>query len=90
MSIRKPLTSSIQTIGLSSILLGCPLGIKLANPEHCPNRFQIGCPSALRYAERLIDGQKRQVRGLAWIVEKVDPPDGSHDPTGPGLQPSSK
>ena len=32
-----------------------PLGIELTNPEHRPNRFQLGCPGAFRYARLPVD-----------------------------------
>ena len=37
-----------------------------------------------RDAERFVDGQEPHVRGLTWVVEKVDPAYRSHDTGSPG------
>src|SRR4051794_15622027 len=60
-----------------------PAEVELANLEQVTDGLRLALAGAFGHAERLVDGGQLQVRGLAAVVEEVDPADDPHDGAGP-------
>src|ERR1051325_11056633 len=51
--------------------------------QHRADRFRLPLASAFRDTKCLVDHRQLHVRGLRFVIEEIDPADGSHDPARP-------
>ena len=87
----KPLTDTIQTIGLSSNLLGrVHFGSNWRIFSMLRISLDLPWPVLSATPNALSMNGKLQMRLLAGIVQEVDPANGADDATGPGLQLASQ
>ncbi len=60
-----------------------PVVIELADLQHLANQLGLALPGTFTNAERFVDGGEFHVRGLAAVVEEINPANRTYYATGP-------